>query len=306
MSEMASNAELATDDRASIGKDDWGVVLLAHGSQRGADRSECSCSWASSDKPLWCRDCPNTPQGLQEAADRLRAQLGFRPDQVVLSCLEFIQPNPVQAVHLLEQRGYLQVALMPFLLGRGKHATLELDELVEALQDPASNLQVNLAEGLGTDPCLVDLVVERVQGDHTATDTARENGHITGVLLVKAGTKTEYDDCKWLEELARDVEEMLGPGYAVAAAQSHYGDPTMESAAQRLVADRGASSLTCVPYLFFPGLILKRNVLGGMDRLRQQYPDLAMAITPPLGVDDRVVGLTAKRVRELWARLTTG
>ena len=45
----------------------WGVVLLAHGSQRGSERSECSCAWSDSGSspPQWCLDCPNASMGLR-------------------------------------------------------------------------------------------------------------------------------------------------------------------------------------------------------------------------------------------------
>ena len=45
-------------------------------------------------------------------------------------------------------------------------------------------------------------------------------GRTAGVLLVKAGTKTIYDDCRWMVELGMLVEERLGAGYAVEVAQS--------------------------------------------------------------------------------------
>ena len=284
----------------------WGVVLLAHGSQRGSDRSECSCAWVDggSSKPEWCLNCPSTRMGLRRAADHLQALLGLGSSQLVLSCLEFIEPHPKQAVKLLEERGYRQVALVPFLLGYGKHATLELEEIADALRLEAPDVQLYLAEGLGADPLLADLVVQRIQGMESPSSAQKDSGHTTGVVLVKAGTKTIYDDCAWLVELGRLVEQRLGAGYAVEVAQSHYGDPTMEEAVEILVDQRGASSVTYVPYLFFPGLILRRNVLGGMALLRDLYPDLPMDVTPPLGTDPRVMSVAAERVRQLWTKNT--
>ena len=181
----------------------WGVVLLAHGSQRGADRSECSCSWKHSEAPEWCQRCPSTPQGLQEATDRLQALLGLQGSQVVLSCLEFIQPFPEQAVRLLKERGFRRVAVMPFLLGHGKHATLELDEMLAELRVQSPQLQIYLANGLGAAPQLADLVVRRVLGMRGLLPSPNGGGDTAGVLLVKAGTQTQYDDCLWLEELGR-------------------------------------------------------------------------------------------------------
>ena len=290
---------------AATGPAPWGVVLLAHGSQRGASRMECSCAWQEEIIPDWCRHCPSTPAGLQDAAARLQAELGLSRPQVVLSCLEFLEPFPPQAVKLLEGRGLRQVVVMPFLLGNGKHATLELDETLDDLRAQTPAVELHLAEGLGCDPGLAALVADRVREVHQppadgGAPAAPLPGGRRGILLVKAGTKTEYDDCLWLEELGQLVEERLGDGYAVAVAQSHYGDPTMDYAAARLVGERQVASITCVPYLFFPGLILRRNVLGGLEQIGRQYPSIPLSVTPPLGVDDRVVAVTASRIRQVW------
>ena len=297
-----SNASDATDG-ASIDSD-WGVMLIAHGSQRGTDRTECSCAWeqTGSQAPSWCLECPSTPEGLKHAAGRLQLLLGLSEHQIVLSCLEFIEPFPKQAISPLKERGFQRVALVPFLLGSGKHATLEMEEVLQEVQEVVPGVSLHLAEGLGTDPLLAELVVQRVQGLSALKAFQPVNGHTSGVVLVKAGTKTIYDDCVWLRELGKLVENRLGPGYAVSVAQSHYGDPTMEEATEILVKEREASSLMYVPYLFFPGIILKRNVLGGMVSLQKKYPHLPMAATPPLGADERVVAVAAERVRGVWAR----
>ena len=289
----------------TVNTSEWGVVLLAHGSQRGTTKMECSCAWLQKASPVWCHDCPSTPDGLRQAAQKLQGALGIEQDQMVLACLEFIELHPDQAVKLLSERGFARVVVMPFLLGNGKHATLELYEVLEEIRGQLPELQLYLAEGFGADPTLADLVVQRVKeveesSPHEHPLAEHSGNSPNGILLVKAGTKSEYDNCEWLEELGALVEGQLGPSYAVAVAQSHYGDPTMDDAAVKLVELRQVSSIMCVPYLFFPGMILRRNVLGGLDQIRQRYPHVSVAVTPPLGVDDRVVAATADRVRQVW------
>ena len=283
----------------------WGVVLLAHGSQRGTTRAECSCIWQSVNPrpPSWCPDCPSTPVGLNTAAQMLQDSLGGEEAQVILSCLEFIEPHPDQAVKILKEQGLRRVVVAPFLLGNGKHATLELEEVLEDLRLQEPTLQLHLAAGFGPDFSMAELVAQRVRSLPATNPIRSREAATTGVLIVKAGTKTEYDDCVWLEELGRMVERALGPGFAVAVAQSHYGDPTMESAATRLIEELGVSRLITMPYLFFPGMILKRNVLGEMERLQKAHLDLPMAVTPPLGMDERIVKVTAQRVREVWKQV---
>ena len=302
------------------GKNGWGVVLLGHGSQRGTSKAECSCAWLQpktpsgipSATPAWCQDCPSTPDGLRQAAHRLQGMLEINQSQMILSCLEFIEPFPSKAVQMLDERGFHQVVVAPFLLGNGKHATLEMNEILDEVRGQLPGIQLHLADGLGADPDLAGLVVQRVRDLEDSIKpvagklgigepVAREpvSGR-RGVLVVKAGTKTEYDDCVWLEDLGKMVEGQLGTDYTVAVAQSHYGDPTMDVAAAKLVQNRQVSSIMCVPYLFFPGLILQRNVIGGMEQIKERYPHVAMSVTPPLGVDDRIVAITADRVRQVW------
>jgi len=287
------------------GDSQWGVVFVAHGSQRGASPEECSCSWRlnGSSRPPWCLECPSTPLGLRDAADRLQTSLGEQRAEVELSCLEFIEPHPDQSIRNLADQGLQQVVVFPYLLGQGKHVTLEMDEILDDVRTKLPGLGLYLAGSLGPDPRMAEIVVERVQslGLPNASEAAAPGP--TGVLVVKAGTKNQYDDCLWFHELGRIVENRLGLGYAVAVAQSHYGDPTVDDAATRLVEERGVTSIVVVPYLFFPGLILKRNILGGMDRIAQAYPTVPLAVTPPLCVDDRLVAVAADRIRQVWDRV---
>lgn len=286
------------------GQDRWGVVLLGHGSQRGTSKAECSCAWLQSETPNWCQDCPSTPDGLRQAADSLQGMLELDESQMVLSCLEFIEPFPPEAVKMLDDRGIHNVVLAPFLLGNGKHATEEMNEIIEDVRGQLPGVQLYLADGLGVDANLAGLIVQRVRElegspEHSGLDQGPGK---KGILLVKAGTKNEYDDCIWLEELGQLVEDRLGADYSVAVAQSHYGDPTMDDAAAKLAETRGVSSIMCVPYLFFPGIILQRNVIGGMELIKERYPQIAMSVTPPLGVDDKIVAITANRVRQVWGQ----
>lgn len=289
---------------AAGGSDSWGVVLLCHGSQRGATRDECSCAWAADGArfPAWCPGCPNTPVGLREVALRLQDQLEGNVQQVIVSCLEFLPPHPPEAVAMLADLGLNQVVIQPYLLGNGKHATVEMDEVLEDIAEAAPNVDVYLADGLGADLRIADLVRDRIAS--LPEEAARPvDDKPVGVLIVKAGTQTRYDDCLWLKELGSWVEEDLGIEFAVSVAQSHYGDPTMEDAVAGLIADRVIGSLICVSYVFFPGLILQRNVLGTLRQLQEQYPSVPMWVAPPLGVDDRLVAVARDRVREAQLRL---
>jgi sirohydrochlorin ferrochelatase len=240
---------------------------------------------------------------LQDAADRLQSSLGQQRAEVELSCLEFIEPHPDQSIQNLAEQGLKQVVVFPYLLGQGKHVTLEMDEILDDVRLKLPELGLYLAGSLGPDPRMAEIIVERVQSVGPPSTSGDNETGLMGILVVKAGTKNQYDDCLWFHELGRIVENRLGLSYAVAVAQSHYGDPTVDYAATKLVEERGVSGIIVVPYLFFPGLILKRNILGGMDRIAQAYPSVSLAVTPPLCVDDRLVAVAADRIRQVWDRV---
>ena len=252
---------------------EWGVVLLAHGSQRGSD----------------------TIDGLQEMVRRLQARLGEGNAKVRLACLEFIQPDLPKAVAGLVSDGCTDITVMPFLLGQGTHTTDDLEEEIARSLEAHPQARIKASEVFGPDPALVDIVVERVQ-EHGVSLNGKSGVAPTGVMLVKAGTRSAAEDHQWLFKMGSMLEERLGEGYAVAVAQSHFGSPTMEEAAAELVDKQGVSSVTCVPYIFFPGLILTRNILGGLESLGQKYPEVGFEVTPTLGVEEGLVELTAQRV----------
>ena len=308
MTESNQSHVTGNGDQAQSRSEKWGVVFLCHGSQRGTSPAECSCSWnnGTGDLPSWCRHCPSTPEGLGKAAQKLQSILTDDQASVLLSCLEFIEPHPEQAVRQLAGQGLEQIVVIPYLLGHGKHATLEMDEVLDDVRAQNPEVEVCLTEGLGSDPRLADLILERIRDLGSGAELQGSVDEKVGILLVKAGTRTQYDDCQWFEELAQMVENRLGSGYTVAFAQSHYGDPTMDAAGELLVKEHGVSSIVCVPYIFFPGMILSRNVLGGMDSLQERYPDIRMSVTPPLGVDNRLLAVAADRVQEAWGKQAPG
>ncbi len=251
----------------------WGVILLAHGSQRGS----------------------HTIDGLREMVRLLQERLADRGARVRMACLEFIQPDLPQAVGALVAEGCATITVMPFLLGQGTHPTDDLEEEIARALAAHPQVSIKASDIFGSDPMLVDIVASRVLGQGAALN-GNSAGAPTGVMLVKAGTRSPADNHLWLYDMGKMLEERLGAGYAVAVAQSHFGPPTMEAAVAELVEKRGVAAVTCVPYIFFPGLILTRNIMGGLEALGQKYPAVGFRLTPTLGVEDKLVELTARRI----------
>ena len=105
-----------------------------------------------------------------------------------MSCLEFLPPHPPEAVSILADAGLNRVVIAPYLLGNGKHATLEMDEVLEDIAAQAPGVEVRLADGLGADVRIAELVRERVAALPQAVREPADGGPV-GILLVKAGTQ---------------------------------------------------------------------------------------------------------------------
>lgn len=254
---------------------DWGVVLLAHGSRSGSD----------------------TIDGLRDMVNRLQERLAAHRARVVMACLEFIQPDLPQAVGALVAQGVGSIVVMPFLLGQGTHTTDDLEEEIGRALAAHPQARISASQTFGADPALVDIVAARVR-QHPVSLNGSAAAAPTGVMLVKAGTRSPAEDHIWLYTLGQMLERQLGAGYAVAVAQSHFGPPTMAEAAAELAQERGVAGVICVPYIFFPGLILTRNIMGGVKDLGRKYPRIPFRITPTLGVESALVDLTARRILE--------
>ena len=251
----------------------WGVILLAHGSQRGS----------------------HTIDGLNEMVRRLQERLVGLGARVRVACLEFIQPDLPQAVGALVEEGCTTITVMPFLLGQGTHTSDDLEEEIARALAAHPEASIKASEVFGSDPALVEIVASRVLGEGGGRN-GNSGEAPTGVMLVKAGTRSPAEDHLWLYDMGQMLEERLGAGYAVAVAQSHFGSPTMDEAMADLVETRGVAAVTCVPYIFFPGLILTRNIMGGLNALGQKYPGVGFQLTRTLGVEDKLVELTARRI----------
>ena len=117
-----------------------------------------------------------------------------------------------------------------------------------------------------------------------------------GIIIVKAGTKTEYDDCKWLNELSDEVQSNLDDTYVTTYAQSHYGLPEIDERTNYLIETYGVTKITFVPYVFFPGIILQRNIMGSIKNYQAKFPHIEFGLCPPLGITSELRDIAIDRI----------
>ena len=98
--------------------DNIGIIVLAHGSRRGFTKDECSCTlvpngnYTCTDDIPWCLECPDTAKGVSELRDMIQDKINNDNVTVMSSFLEFLEPDPFEAVDQLTSEGVNNLSLI--------------------------------------------------------------------------------------------------------------------------------------------------------------------------------------------------
>lgn len=82
--------------------------------------------------------------------------------EVVPAYLELSEPSIPDAIDTAVREGATTVRVLPHFLGPGNHVQVDIPEIVAAAIERHPELDIELAEHLGADPALVDLLAARV------------------------------------------------------------------------------------------------------------------------------------------------
>lgn len=78
--------------------------------------------------------------------------------------LELAEPSISDAIDAAVEQGARTIRLVPHFLGPGNHVAVDIPEIVEAARTRHPGVELELAEYLGADPGLVELLASRVAG----------------------------------------------------------------------------------------------------------------------------------------------
>ena len=96
---------------------------------------------------------------LDEIADGVRRR---RRDAIVeVAHMELAKPSLAEGLARCAARGAREVVVCPYFLGPGRHTSRDIPRLVEESRAAHPELRVSVAEALGFDERLVDLVLAR-------------------------------------------------------------------------------------------------------------------------------------------------
>lgn len=241
------------------------LLLVAHGTRSEAGAAEC--------------------QRLAELVAALRP--GVR---VEVGNLELAEPSIGATLDRLVSGGAREIAAVPLLLFRARHAKKDIPEALDAQRRRHPGVEIRYGEPLGVRPELVDLAAERV-----AAVTPPGADRDTAVVLARAGS-TDPDAADDIAATARLLADrhpyrQVEPAFAGIAA------PGLDGALGRCY-DAGARRIALVPYLLFTGHLAER-VRGRAEAFAAAHPDANVAAAAHLGPDPAVARLVLERCEQV-------
>jgi len=121
-----------------------------------------------------------------------------------------------------------------------------------------------------------------------------------GIIIVDHGSRSE-DSNRLLEEVARRFATRYAENsLIVEPAHMELAEPSIAQAYERCVA-RGCHDIIVCPYFLGPGKHWQSDIPRLVQEAAQQFPETSWHVTAPLGVDDLILNLLAKRIGESLA-----
>ena len=122
-----------------------------------------------------------------------------------------------------------------------------------------------------------------------------------GIIIVDHGSRREESN-----HLLEEVAALFGRRFAdrwkiVEPAHMELAEPTIATAYGRCV-ERGASLIIVCPYFLGPGKHWTEDIPRLTSEAAKKFPGTRYHVTPTLGMDDLIVDLLEKRVRECVER----
>lgn len=191
---------------------------------------------------------------------------------------------------LRASRNARQVVVIPFILNAAGHVKMELPAAVNRARaaHPAVDFQVTRHLGMGREI----FAILQGQLDQLMKELAVPDPQSTGVILLGRGSSDAGANGE-LAKMARWVYE-ANEHELVELAFTGVTWPRLEAVVQRQVK-LGMMQICVIPVYLFTGVLIER-IQAQVERLRQQYPQIAFALGHHFGFDDGIFRLLDTKV----------
>lgn len=225
-------------------------------------------------------------QEIERFAEQWRA---MHPDWRIEVC--FIEHAEILLNEGLDRaaKGAERVVMIPFILNAAGHVKMELPAALNAARErhPSVEFVVTRHLGMGREM----LKVLQGQLDDLMKSLGVPDPQTTGVILLGRGSSDTGANGE-LARMARWVFED-NDHELVDLAFTGVTWPRLESVVQRQ-AKLGMSQICIVPVYLFTGVLIER-IKAQVERLKQQYPQIAFALGTHFGFDPAIFNLLDAR-----------
>lgn len=214
---------------------------------------------------------PRSAATITALTDRARV---LRPDLCIEPAfLELSTPAVTDVVDRLVADGHEEVVVVPLLLSRAYHAKVDVPAVVAAMQARHPGLRVGAAPHLGTEPCFLDVLDQRLRA---ALSAARVR-ELDALVLAGAGSSDPVANAG----VARIARAWGARHRLPAVAAFASASPPSTGEAVRQFRAAGRRHIAVGSFFLAPGFLPDRAAELALEAG-------AVAVSEPLGVDDEI------------------
>jgi sirohydrochlorin cobaltochelatase len=186
-------------------------------------------------------------------------------------------------------QGAERVVLIPLILNAAGHVKMELPAAVEAARERHPEVEFVVTRHLGMGREILDVLQKQL--DRLMKELDVPDPQTTGVILLGRGSSDAGANGE-LARMARWVFEE-NDHELVDLAFTGVTWPRLETVVQRQVK-LGMTQVCIIPVYLFTGVLIER-IKGQIERLKQQYPQVAFALGTHFGFEPEIFRLLDHR-----------
>lgn len=191
------------------------------------------------------------------------------------------------------------VNVIPLVLNAAGHVKMEIPEAIEEARQRYPGVQFAYARHLGMGAPVLEIFRARLCRARAELD--HPDPQTTGVILLGRGSSDAAANgemakmARWLfEKTDHELVDIAFTGITW---------PRLETVVARMVR-LGQTQIAILPAYLFTGVLLQR-IARQVARLRQQYPQIALALGEPIGFDEGILALVDTRLAEVAGEVAT-
>ena len=185
-----------------------------------------------------------------------------------------------------------RVVLIPFILNAAGHVKMELPAAIESARERHPGVEFVVTRHLGMGREIFDVLQKQLDRLMKALDVP--DPQTTGVILLGRGSSDAGANgelarmARWIfEENEHELVDLAFTGVTW---------PRLETVVQRQVK-LGMTQICVIPVYLFTGVLIER-INGQLERLKQQYPQIAFALGKHFGFEPEIFAILDRRASD--------